>query len=91
MATDSIKQKIKSSAKEFLPEVISIRRHIHANPELSFQEHKTVAYVSKLLTEFGITEQKTAAGTGLVALLKGKNPEKKVIALRADMDALPIT
>ena len=91
MTTDSLKAKIKSSAKEFLPEIISIRRHIHANPELSFQEHKTVAYVSERLTGFGITEQKKAAGTGLVALLRGKNPDKKTIALRADMDALPIT
>lgn len=91
MATESLKEKIKSSAKEFLPEIISIRRHIHANPELSFQEHKTVAYVSEQLTRFGITEQKKAAGTGLVALFRGKNPDKKIIALRADMDALPIT
>lgn len=91
MSSELLKEKIKSSAKEFLPEIISVRRHIHANPELSFQEHKTVAYVSERLTAFGITEQKKAAGTGLVALLRGKNPDKKTIALRADMDALPIT
>jgi amidohydrolase len=86
----SVKEKIQSAAKEFLPEIISIRRHIHANPELSFQEHKTVEYVSGQLTSFGITNQKRAAGTGLVALLEGKNPGKKTVALRADMDALPI-
>ncbi|MBK5284405.1 MAG: amidohydrolase, partial [Bacteroidia bacterium] len=63
----------------------------HAHPELSFNEHQTVAYVSDRLTEFGISEQKKAAGTGLVALLRGKKPDKKTVALRADMDALPIT
>jgi amidohydrolase len=86
----SVKEKIQTAAKEFLPEIISIRRHIHANPELSFKEHKTVEYVSGQLTSFGITNQKRAAGTGLVALLEGKNPGKKTVALRADMDALPI-
>jgi len=91
MAEQSLNEKIKSSSKEFLSDVISIRRHIHANPELSFNEHKTVAYVSEQLTSFGITDQRKSAGTGLVALLHGTNPEKKTIALRADMDALPIT
>jgi amidohydrolase len=91
MPIESLKEKIKSSSKEFLSEIISVRRHIHAHPELSFQEYKTVAYVSERLTEFGITEQKQTAGTGLVALLRGKNPDKKIIALRADIDALPIT
>ena len=86
----SVQEKIHSAAKEFLPGIISIRRRIHANPELSFQEHKTVEYVSQQLTSFGITNQKRAAETGLVALLEGKNPGKKIIALRADMDALPI-
>src|ERR1041385_3216469 len=86
----SVKEKIQIAAKEFLPEITSIRRHIHAHPELSFQEHQTVAYVSEQLTSFGITNQKRSAETGLVALLEGKNPGKKTIALRADMDALPI-
>lgn len=86
----SVKEKIQSAAKEFLSEITSIRRHIHANPELSFQEHKTVEYVSGQLTSFGITNQKRSAETGLVALLEGKNPGRKTIALRADMDALPI-
>lgn len=86
----TVKEKIQTAAKEFLPEITSVRRHIHANPELSFQEHKTVAYVSERLTSFGITNQKRSAETGLVALLEGKNSSKKTIALRADMDALPI-
>jgi amidohydrolase len=90
MSSPSVKEKIQAAAKEFLPGIISIRRHIHAHPELSFEEHKTVEYVSEQLTSFGITNQKRAAGTGLVALLEGKNPGKKTIALRADMDALPI-
>jgi amidohydrolase len=86
----TVKERIQTAAKEFLPEITSIRRHIHANPELSFQEYKTVEYVSERLTSFGITNQKRSAETGLVALLEGKNPGKKTIALRADMDALPI-
>src|SRR5262249_26110367 len=85
-----VKEKIQAAAKEFLPEITSVRRHLHAHPELSFKEHKTVEYVSSQLTSFGITNQKRAAQTGLVALLEGKNPGKKTIALRADMDALPI-
>ena len=82
--------KIKSLAKDYKEEVVGIRRHIHANPELSFQEFKTAEYVESKLREIGIAEIEKKANTGWSALIKGKNPEKKVIALRADMDALPI-
>lgn len=70
-------------------QVVGYRRHLHANPELSFHEHQTSAYVKGLLTEWGIpfTEM---ADTGVVALITGALPSEKVIALRADMDALPI-
>lgn len=82
--------KIKSLAEAHLDEVISLRRHLHMNPELSFQEHQTCAFVWSQLDAIGITEKKRLAGTGIEALIKGRNADKKTVALRADMDALPI-
>ena len=81
---------IREKAAQYFSEVKEIRHHIHANPELSFHEYKTSAFVSEKLKSIGITDQKACAGTGIVALIEGKNPGKKCIALRADMDALPI-
>ena len=81
--------KIKSLAKKFHPEIVSCRRHIHQHPELSFHEFNTQKFVEEKLNGFGIAHHRLAK-TGIVALLEGKNPKKKVIALRADMDALPI-
>ena len=69
---------------------IGFRHHIHAHPELSFQEDNTSAFIASRLREWGISFQSGLAGTGLVALIEGKNPSSRVIALRADMDALPI-
>lgn len=86
----SLKVRIKELAKSYLEEITSIRRHLHANPELSFEEYETVKYVKKQLQSIGIEDIKEVAGTGLVALIRGINPDKKVVALRADMDALPI-
>lgn len=82
--------KIKDLALKYSDEVVSIRRHIHANPELSYEEHNTARYVAAQLRAFGIEPVEGVATTGLIAEIKGKNPEKKTIALRADMDALPI-
>lgn len=73
------------------PEVVKWRRHLHANPELSYNEYNTSKFVAKTLREIGLTPVEGVALTGIVALVEGKNPSKKVIALRADMDALPIT
>jgi len=84
-----LKEKIQRLAKQYAPDLISIRHHLHAHPELSYQEFQTSKFVQQKLTEIGIPFQ-VMAGTGVVGLLKGKNPEKRVIALRADMDALPI-
>jgi hippurate hydrolase len=81
---------VKTLAETLLPDLIRIRRHIHQNPELSYQEYETVAFVASELDKLAIPYQKGIAGTGLVALIEGKNPQKKCIALRADMDALPI-
>lgn len=81
---------IKAIARRIKQETIAARRHLHAHPELSFQEFETVSFVEKQLRSFGIGDLEKKAKTGLVALIQGKNPEKKTIALRADMDALPI-
>jgi amidohydrolase len=81
--------KIKVQAAALKPDLIEIRRHIHMNPELSFKEFNTAVYVENYLGKLGI-KTKRLANTGIVALIEGKNPNKKVVGLRADMDALPI-
>jgi amidohydrolase len=83
-------EKIKSLAAQLLDETISVRRHLHMHPELSFQEKETCAYVWARLDQMGITEKRHLADTGIEALIRGNNPDSKTIALRADMDALPI-
>jgi len=80
---------IKELAEQLYPEVLAIRRHIHANPELSFEETETAAYISKRLTEWGISHETGVADTGLVGIIEGNGPGP-TIALRADHDALPI-
>ena len=81
--------KIKVLAKKYAPDFIKIRRHLHAHPELSYQEFETSKFVQSKLKEFGVPFE-IKATTGVVGLIKGKNPDKRIIALRADMDALPI-
>ncbi len=83
-------EQIKSLASAYHAEFIEIRRKIHANPELGFEEYKTAELIANKLKELGISFQTGIAKTGIVAVIKGKNPDKKCIALRADMDALPI-
>jgi len=85
-----MKERIQQLAKKYAPEFIEVRHQIHSNPELSYQEFETSAFVQKKLAEFGIPFE-VKATTGVVGLIKGKNPDKKITALRADMDALPIT
>src|SRR5687767_6104877 len=84
-----LKEKIKQLATKYSPEFIEIRHHLHANPELSYEEFETSKFIQARLKEFGIPFE-VKATTGVVGLIEGKNPGKKVIALRADMDALPI-
>ena len=85
-----LKEKIKQLASDLHDETVVNRRHLHANPELSFEEYNTSAFVAEKLSALGIPFEKKA-NTGLTALLKGeKGGPEKVIALRADMDALPI-
>ena len=82
-------EKIKTLAKQYAPEFIAIRHHLHANPELSYEEFETSKFIQHKLSEFGVPFE-IKATTGVVGLIKGKNPDKKIIALRGDMDALPI-
>jgi len=84
-------ERIKQIAATNLPETIAIRRHLHAHPELSFEETKTSAYICSQLDALGIAYTKGYVNTGIVAHIYGKAPESKVVALRGDMDALPIT
>jgi hippurate hydrolase len=86
MLDNSIQELLDHQLQEF----ISIREHIHANPELSFEEHNTSKFISEKLTAYGVEHQTGIAGTGIVGMIKGNKPDSKVIALRADMDALPI-
>ena len=81
---------IQDSAKKINSQVIANRRHLHANPELSFQEYQTSAFIKKQLDDIGI-EWRPSANTGVVAILQGEKPSNQVVALRADMDALPVT
>ena len=83
-------ERIKSLAKKYAPEFIEVRHHLHAHPELSYQEFETSKFIQKKLNEYNIPFE-IKASTGVVGVIKGKNPGSRVIALRADMDALPIT
>jgi len=81
---------IKKLAIIYFDEIVEIRRYLHQHPELSFHEHKTSAYIKSILTKWDIPFTDGIADTGIVVVLKGNNPEKKTLALRADFDALPI-
>jgi amidohydrolase len=83
--------KIKAAAKANHAEVIGMRRHLHTYPEISFEEYKTSEFIAAKLDEWGISYQKGIVKTGIVATIKGNKPSSNVVALRADMDALPIT
>ena len=88
--SESLLQQIKNLAKKYSGEFISARHHLHAHPELSYKEFETSKFIQQKLTEFNIPFE-IKATTGVVGLIKGKNPDKRIVALRADMDALPIT
>lgn len=88
---NSIKEKILREARQNKELTTEWRRHIHQNPELSFEEYETAQYVASALTETGASDIRKMADTGLVIDIKGSGPDTgKTIALRADMDALPI-
>ena len=85
-----LKNRIKRLAGGYLKEVTLIRRHLHAHPELSTVEALTSAFIAKQLATWGIEHHTGISGYGIVALIHGTKPGSKVMALRADMDALPI-
>lgn len=84
-----IEEKIVALASKYAAETIAIRHHLHAHPELSYQEFETAAFVEAKLNEIGIPNIRMGI-TGVIGIIEGKNPASRVIALRADMDALPI-
>ena len=85
-----MQHKIKDIIDLIYDSLIEWREHIHAYPELSFKEINTSSYIASKLKDMGVPYQSGVADTGVVALIKGLNPDKKCIALRADIDALPI-
>ena len=86
-----LKERIRELAGGLLEEAVASRRHLHTYPELSYREYQTAAFVEEKLRGLGIPFERMA-GTGVVALLEGSAaPSGKVVALRADIDALPIT
>lgn len=86
----SVLTEIKDIAQNLAPRLIEIRRHIHANPELSGQEYQTAAYVAGVLSSCGLQVEEAVGKTGVVGQLKGKSTDSRLLALRTDMDALPI-
>jgi amidohydrolase len=87
--SQALQQQIKALANKYADEFIAIRHHLHAHPELSYQEFETSKFVQQKLAGWQIPFEVKAV-TGVVGLIEGKNPGKRVVALRADMDALPI-
>ncbi|HRF27371.1 MAG TPA: M20 family metallopeptidase [Ferruginibacter sp.] len=81
---------IRTLARQYSQTYIDIRRHLHQHPEMSYEEYQTSVYIREHLTQIGIPFA-VMAGTGVVGMIEGRNPESRVLALRADMDALPIT
>ena len=85
---NTLRDKIKFKSEEILPKIKEYRKHLHMNPELSFQEFETAKFIEAKLDDLGIKHERISE-TGIVALIEGGEPGK-VIGLRADMDALPI-
>ena len=86
---NALKKRIQELASKYHSEFIDIRHHLHAHPELSYQEFETSKYIQAKLKELGIPFE-VKATTGVVGLIHGKNPNTRIVALRADIDALPI-
>ena len=81
----------KETVEKYYPEMKAIREDIHRHPELSYKEERTSALIMEKLKEYGVDSVERTWMTGLVALIKGGKGEGKCIAIRADMDALPVT
>jgi amidohydrolase len=87
---NDLKEQIKKITADYLSEIIETRRYLHRHPELSRQEHHTADFIASKLRSYGIPFKQGIAGTGVVGLIEGRHPLARVIALRADMDGLPI-
>ena len=85
-----LKEIILETSASLLDELSGLRRHFHMNPELSFEEFETAGFIGSKLDESGISYRKGITGTGIIAEIKGSLEGDKVIALRAEMDALPV-
>jgi amidohydrolase len=85
-----MQDKVKALSKKYFQDAVQLRRYMHQYPELSFKETQTANLIAKELEKNNISYQKNIGGNGIVATLKGRNPNKRIIALRADFDALPI-
>ena len=85
-----LKLKVQDLARTHHAEVIGFRRHLHMHPELSFQEAQTSQYIREYLKVLEIPFIADIAGHGIIGLIEGRKPDAHVVALRADMDALPI-
>ncbi|MGL5794991.1 MAG: amidohydrolase, partial [Waterburya sp.] len=81
---------IKNIAQNFAPRLIEIRRHIHAHPELSGEEYQTSAYIAGVLSSYGLNVKEAVGKTGVVGELIGSGSDRRTLAIRTDMDALPI-
>ena len=90
MNYEDIKNQIQKISQSIFTEIVQIRRWIHQHPELSFQEKETSKYICSILKKYNIEFTSNIGGYCVVALIKCNNPDRKVIGLRADMDALPI-
>jgi amidohydrolase len=90
LETENLKLKVRQLADQHFDEIIGYRRHLHQWPELSFEEEETAAFVASFLTKAGIAFHGGVGGHGIVAHIQGDLPGRQVVALRADMDALPI-
>ncbi|NRA48792.1 MAG: amidohydrolase [Phaeodactylibacter sp.] len=86
----TIKDKVRQLAQEFHNDIVAIRRHLHEHPELSYQEKQTGRFIADQLEAMGISYEHGVADNGVVGLIHGRNGSDKVVALRADIDALPI-
>ena len=87
---EEIKNSIKNNASDIFSEVVGLRRHFHRYPELSCEEFQTAEFIGKKLAEYDIPYQKEIAGTGIAGLIHGKQSGSACVALRSDMDALPV-
>lgn len=83
-------ERIQKTAASLFPQIRRFREHIHSHPELSFEEHNTAAFIAGKLRDWNIPFTEGWAGTGIVAIVQGRNPEKSCTAVRAELDALPI-